>query len=211
MSSHRPRGRQVPPLNATDFLRRLEALRAKDMHDSMAPIERENDAILRRILHLPQIKCHNCLMWHVAQRFDLAEDFSCTDEYDNTLTWSIAKAEREIAAAQLTPIQLTTEQVWAQLENHDLAIPHLDHIPATAMEQPGIVAWSGVHPHTGEAISVLINGSHRAARALRDRRPFFAYYLNEAQSQRSLMSPQELTALSAALARIARLGKNGRK
>ena len=65
---------------------------------------------------------------------------------------------------------------------------HLDHLPDDVLDEPGIIVVIETAEAPGAPLrefAILIDGSHRAARALRDRRRFRAYLLTE-QEQASI-------------------------
>ena len=189
-----PRGRRVLGMATSAFLERIEAIRgfasAEERHQ-----EQQHDARLRVALGMPRLTCHNCLMHALNLRLQLTEDYGITDEHGRALSWSINKAVAEIAAADLVPQPVTATELWALLEGHDLTLAHLDHIPSNASDI-GILAPA---PDTSATGYALINGSHRAARALRDGRQFYAYVLTFEMSRRTLLSAQEFNEIQAAV------------
>lgn len=178
----------------SDFLTRIEAIRGPTS-DADRLQKQQQDARLRVALGLPREKCHNCLMHALNNQLHLTEDYGITGEHGRALSWSVNKARAEIAAADLAPQPITPAELWALLEGHDLTIAHLDHIPRNAPDV-GILAPSPDSSGTGYA---LINGSHRAARALRDGRPFSAYVLTPEMSTRALLTVQEFAEIQAAV------------
>ena len=104
------------------------------------------------------------------------------------LDWDIAVvraliAARPRAAQRLSPIWLAA---WLA-ERTSITPEHLEHLPADKLDEPGIlveilVCVPGGRP---EPFHILIDGTHRAARKLRDRQQARAYLLTE-QEQRSV-------------------------
>lgn len=66
---------------------------------------------------------------------------------------------------------------------------HEEHINHVNTKYPGIIAHLWGPQKDGEVVHghVLIDGNHRAARCLRDKIPFRAYLLTEAESERILL------------------------
>ena len=89
-----------------------------------------------------------------------------------------------LIAAGIEPVDLAD---W--LRSRGTITPrHLDHIPVAKRGVPGIFVVITVAPGPGAPMSdfgILIDGSHRAALALREGRDFYAYLLTE-QEQRSI-------------------------
>ncbi|QEL15460.1 hypothetical protein [Limnoglobus roseus] len=90
-------------------------------------------------------------------------------------------AARGLVADGREPVEVDDASVRYWLEDSKLHDQHLDHVDPRF---PGILAhvWfnDGIAEHHGHA---LIDGNHRAARCLRDGRPFFARLLTEAESR----------------------------
>jgi len=73
------------------------------------------------------------------------------------------------------------------VERSSFTPEHLDHIPSDKLAEPGIVIQVLAGPPRGqpEPFPILIDGTHRAARCLRDGQEFWAYLLTE-KEQRSI-------------------------
>lgn len=189
-----PRGRRALGMTTSAFLERVEAIRGPVTAEERRQ-EQQQDARLRTALEMPRERCHNCLMHALNVRLQLTEDYGISDEHGRALSWSINKAIAEIQAANLVPQPVSHAELWALLEGHDLTIGHLDHIPR-GVPDLGILAPSPDASTTGYA---LINGSHRAARALRDGRPFNVFVLTPDMSHRALLIGQEFETIQAAV------------
>jgi hypothetical protein len=95
-----------------------------------------------------------------------------------TFAWAIELAIN-ICSDGRTPSAVLPEHVNAILSVNDTNPSHLDHVDPNI---PGIACVCG---YAGEQpLLVLIDGSHRAARCLRDNIPFFVYLLSEEESRR---------------------------
>jgi hypothetical protein len=90
------------------------------------------------------------------------------------------------------PVEVEPESVLASVEGSHIDECHVDHVDPSI---PGLIAhvWyededQSLHGH------ILIDGNHRAARCLRDGRPFFAHILTEEESRAILWrTPSGLT------------------
>jgi hypothetical protein len=73
------------------------------------------------------------------------------------------------------------------VERSSFTPEHLDHIPTDKLMEPGIVVevLAGPSGSQPEPFAILIDGTHRAARCLRDGQEFSAYLLTE-EEQRSI-------------------------
>jgi glutamate-1-semialdehyde 2,1-aminomutase len=78
-------------------------------------------------------------------------------------------------------VEVDDESIRASIADHEIDAEHLDHIEPTC---PGIIAHVQSRSASGELLTghVLIDGHHRAARCLREQRPFLAYLLTENES-----------------------------
>ncbi len=114
--------------------------------------------------------------------------FSMT-EPESELSWDIARAQELLTQRPRRPKKLDPVELADWLRSRVTVTPrHLDHIPVEKRELPGIFVVITVAPGPGAPMSdfgMLIDGSHRAALALRDGRDFYAYLLTE-QEQRSI-------------------------
>jgi hypothetical protein len=97
---------------------------------------------------------------------------------------------RELTADEREPFLLEKDDVehavaWAHIHE-----PHLDHVD---LKYPGIVAHYWYVTKEDELLhgTVLIDGHHRAARALRDDVPFYVRILSEDESKQITMREPE--------------------
>ena len=110
------------------------------------------------------------------------ESFYCYDDrikYDVDRAWGLVGDGR-------APVELEPEDVdWSVRVAH-IDAPHVDHVDPSI---PGLIAHSWLTLDDGEVARghVLIDGHHRAARCLRDGRPFFVYVLSEEESDSVLL------------------------
>ncbi len=108
---------------------------------------------------------------------------------DSELSWDIAQARQLIATHPRAPKKLDPDELRQWLRERVTITPqHLDHIPADKRAEPGIFVIITVArgPRTPmHEFGILIDGSHRAALALRDSQNFHAYLLTE-KEQRSI-------------------------
>ena len=107
---------------------------------------------------------------------------ACRIQFD----WDVDAARALIAARLRTPYLLDPEwlETWLT-ERTDVTDEHLDHIPATRLEEPGIMVEvaAGTRGCDPQSFRILIDGTHRAARKLRDGQDCWAYLLTEAEQQ----------------------------
>lgn len=78
------------------------------------------------------------------------------------------------------------------------------HLPHVNIGRPGIIANVTYHLNDGRTVTahVLIDGNHRAARCLRDGRPFSVYLLTEEETTRTLLrAPEKVSVRRRSLAR----------
>ncbi len=104
-------------------------------------------------------------------------------KFDVDLARSIVSDGRE-------PLALDIEDVKYALEWSVIHEPHLDHVDLT---YPGIIAHYWYPDTSGELLhgTVLIDGHHRAAKALQRNVPFYVVVLTEAESKKvTLRSPE---------------------
>ncbi|MFO0865970.1 MAG: aminotransferase class III-fold pyridoxal phosphate-dependent enzyme [Gemmataceae bacterium] len=96
---------------------------------------------------------------------------------------------REIANDGREPLEIDTESVRESLEGASMDSCHFDHVDPTI---PGIIASITYRTEEGEDIQaqLLIDGHHRAGRCLRDDLPYFAYLLDETESDAILIRKQ---------------------
>jgi glutamate-1-semialdehyde 2,1-aminomutase len=96
---------------------------------------------------------------------------------------------REIANDGREPLEIDPESVRESLEGASMDACHFDHVDPTI---PGIIASITYRTEEGEDIQaqLLIDGHHRAGRCLRDGLPYFAFLLDEAESDAILIRKQ---------------------
>lgn len=100
------------------------------------------------------------------------------------LDWDVDAARALIAANPRTAQRL--DPSWLA-ERTTITPEHLDHIPLGKLQEPGIlIEIMACPPGCQQApFRVLIDGTHRGARKLRDRQEYWAYLLTE-EEQRSI-------------------------
>ncbi len=108
---------------------------------------------------------------------------------DSELSWDIARAQELPTQRPRRPKKLDPVEAAEWLRARVTITPrHLDHVPVAQRGAPGIfvVITVAARPDAPTFdFGMLIDGSHRAALALRDGRDFFAHLLTE-QEQRSI-------------------------
>jgi len=109
-------------------------------------------------------------------------------EPQSQLDWNVDAARALIAANPRTPQRIEANWLKCWLAERTRITPeHLDHIPASKLDEPGVLIEimacpPGCEP---EPFRVLIDGTHRAARRQRDGIDCWAYMLTE-EEQRSI-------------------------
>lgn len=100
-------------------------------------------------------------------------------EFDVDRGWELAGDGRE-------PAEVETDSVEWSVRTASIDEGHLDHVDPNI---PGLMAHVWLRSIEGEIARghVLIDGHHRAARCLRDHRPFFVVVLNEDESDSILL------------------------
>jgi hypothetical protein len=105
------------------------------------------------------------------------------------LTWHIDAARQLLAERPREPRLLNPRSLLAWLRRYvAITEQHLDHLPDDVLDEPGVMVVIETAEAPGAPLrgfAILIDGSHRAARALRDGRRFRAYLLTE-QEQASI-------------------------
>ena len=109
------------------------------------------------------------------------------------LDWDVDAARALVAARPRSPIRL--DLLWLEhwlTERTPVTLGHLDHVPPDRLEEPCLLVEIMVAPPGGDAepFRILIDGTHRAARRLRDDRDVWAYLLTE-EEQRSVCTYAE--------------------
>ena len=89
---------------------------------------------------------------------------------------------REIVADGREPVELEDECVRQSVAHSDIDDEHVDHVDTS---RPGIIAHLFYRTIDGEEVQahLLIDGNHRAARCLKEQRPYYAYLLSEDESR----------------------------
>jgi hypothetical protein len=95
-------------------------------------------------------------------------------------------AARELIRDGREPVELEPESVAYSVHTSDIDEQHVAHVDPAI---PGLIAHLEVVAEWGEVVKAhrLIDGHHRAARCLREARPFFAYLLTEDESRAVLL------------------------
>ena len=109
-------------------------------------------------------------------------------EPSSQLDWDIVQARALIAARPRAPQRLDPDWLQAWLSQRTSITPeHLDHIPLAKLDEPGILVEIMTCPSGGQPqpLRMLIDGTHRAARKLRDGLDAWAFLLTE-DEQRSI-------------------------
>jgi len=104
------------------------------------------------------------------------------------LDWDVDAARALIASYPRTAQRLDPNWLASWLaERTSITAEHLDHIPASKLDEPGVLIEIMACPPGGEPepFRILIDGTHRGARKLRDRQQYWAYLLTE-EEQRSI-------------------------
>jgi hypothetical protein len=99
---------------------------------------------------------------------------------------------RAFAADGRTPVEVEEESVRVSIRSSKMHEPHIDHVDT---RYPGVIAHVHYQEESGlvHRCHLLIDGHHRAARCLREGRPFHAYLLTEEESQAILIRSPEMT------------------
>src|SRR5207237_1071831 len=97
---------------------------------------------------------------------------------------------RRLACDGREPVEVDEDSARASLGDRPLDEGHVGHVDPA---QPGIIAHVEHRTDEGEVLAghVLIDGRHRAARCLREGRPFLAYLLTEEESLTFRAPPDE--------------------
>jgi hypothetical protein len=98
---------------------------------------------------------------------------------------------REIVSDGREPVEVDDGSVRACPSDTRIHRQHLDHVDT---KYPGIIAHISVVTHDGEYAKghTLIDGNHRAAKCLESGRPFYAYVLDEDESEMILTRARPL-------------------
>ena len=104
------------------------------------------------------------------------------------LDWDVDAARALISNRPRTAQRLETNWLESWLTERTSITPeHLDHIPAGKLDEPGILIeiMAGPPGCQPEPFRILIDGTHRGARKLRDRQDNWTFLLTE-EEQRSI-------------------------
>lgn len=98
---------------------------------------------------------------------------------------------RELVADGRQPVELEPEDVAFSVDNSRIHLQHLAHVD---LKYPGIIAHYWYTTPDGEELvgHVLIDGHHRAARALQEGVPFWVYLLTADESRQILLQAPSL-------------------
>jgi hypothetical protein len=99
--------------------------------------------------------------------------------------WNVDAARHLITARPRPSRQIDTVWLRDWLETRSAyALEHLEHIPLHLLNEPGImVELVAERDGKSQPLRILIDGTHRAARSLRKRRPFSAYVLTDGEQR----------------------------
>jgi len=100
--------------------------------------------------------------------------------WDNCYEFDVDRA-RELVQDGRDPVEVEEESVQASVDECRIDEAHVSHVDPSF---PGLIAHIRYQDADGVVYKghVLIDGHHRAARCLRERRPFAAYLLTEEES-----------------------------
>lgn len=101
----------------------------------------------------------------------------------------------QIAGDGREPVEVDEESLRHTLRKSVVSEEHLPHV---RLGRPGIIAHVRYPLDDGQTVTahLLIDGTHRAARSLRDGIPFFVYLLTEEETARTLLrAPQSVSLL----------------
>lgn len=131
---------------------------------------------------------------------ELVYSFAFAD-LDLALSWNLGRAW-SIALARIRAGALP--ELWSPADlarwigqYSDVDLAHVDHLPADVVDSIGLAAdvdvtlyapWLELPADYVTRSTVLLDGNHRAARALRDGRPFASYFLSDAELRSCLQS-----------------------
>lgn len=131
-------------------------------------------------------ECENCRAAQLDPRtLRYSIEVMCPDGSTGTMEFKVAKAQAMVDVDPRPARYLTPAALRRFLERHAEALnqAHLDHLPLELRSRPGLVAQFDELDDQGRQVptAVLIDGTHRAARALRDGYAFHAYVLTDAE------------------------------
>jgi hypothetical protein len=121
------------------------------------------------------MSCEKCQSLAQLAETGTRELYSWSDGHD-FFVWDVTTAKEVLKQKPRPALPLPPEIIQMYLEVNKPVAEHLDHIPEAERDVPGImVLWP-------DKSLTLIDGTHRAARALRDGTPYKVYVLNVMES-----------------------------
>ncbi|GEM_PF-2990388 len=141
--------------------------------------------------------CPNCFRHQLNLLLDDSDVYSYGATAGITYHWDIAKAKAIIARDQLAPITFDSDLGWQLLIGHDATLAHVDHVPATALTAPIILAEA--LPNAQFRSHALIDGTHRLLRLLRDGGEIRAFVLDRPRSWAARITEDEIIATGLSL------------
>lgn len=132
--------------------------------------------------------CEQCLAHVLLERLGQPKRWTFSfHEPESAVTWNVDRAYelvrvRPRPARRIAPASLC-EWLERYSEHHSA---HIDHIPSDKLGEPGILVVFDVRAPPDFEPSpfvMLIDGTHRAAAAIRDGRDFYAYGLTEVEQR----------------------------
>ncbi len=142
---------------------------------------------------IPPSECPRCQL-NTHQGDEVFRHRKGTFKFDVDLAIEIVSDGRE-------PVEVDEESLHHTLQKSEVNEQHLPHVK---MGKPGIIAFVTYHLEDGQTVTahLLIDGNHRAARSLKEGRPFFVYLLTEEETDRTLLrAPKKVSVRRKALAR----------
>lgn len=120
-------------------------------------------------------RCAECV-----SRFDSPEVYTVTRYRDSALLSFDIELAHEFCQDGRAPELIEMEILDVLLQVNATTAEHVDHVDPSF---PGIACPVDYTPE-GQPVMGLIDGSHRAARCRRERRPFFAFHLTREEAER---------------------------
>lgn len=149
-------------------------------------MSKEDVETIQSIINRPDLECHNCLNHTFSLQAGVPETY--TYERECRYTWSVPNATECIKKYNIKSMPIDNALAWQFLDGHDISVDHMLHLPEDIINKPGIAVRLRTPPHH----SVLIDGSHRFARALHDNKQIKIYALDLNLSNKCLMSDLEV-------------------
>jgi hypothetical protein len=120
-------------------------------------------------------RCAECV-----SRFGSPEVYTVTRNRDHALLAFDIELAHEFCQDGRAPQLVDIEILDAILQVNGITAEHVDHVDATF---PGIACPVDYTPE-GQPVFGLIDGSHRAAKCHREKRPFYAFHLTQEEADR---------------------------